>query len=414
MLMSIPVGCPFHKISEDFKPFDLSNPFPFYKKSRDEQPVFYSQELGYYVVTRYDDIKAIFSNWKTYTSENAQSPFKPMAVKAKKLMEDQGMIGLSGLSGRIPPDHTRIRRIVSMAFGLSRFKKLEPRIRALAVEMISQFKDDGHAEIIKQLAYDLPALVIFMLLGVPNEDVQKVKSWAESRLLITWGDLDEDQQLIHAQNMVNYWNYCQNLVVLRKENPSDDLPGDLVKLQAEGHEITDKEIAAVCYSQLFAGHETTTSLIGNGIRELLSHPESWQAICEDNALIPNAIEEILRFSPSIVSWRRKALEDTIVGGVEIPAGSNLLLVMGSANRDETNFPAGDTFDITRTNAKEHLSFGYGIHFCLGSPLAKLEFKTVLEELTRLVPNLRLTQNQDFKFALNTSFRAPVALETEWV
>jgi cytochrome P450 len=412
--MNIPVGCPYHKISEDFSPFDLSNPFPFYKKSRDEQPVFYSQELGYYVVTRYDDIKAIFSNWKTYTSENAQSPFKPMAPKAKKLMEDQGMIGLSGLSGRIPPDHTRIRRIVSMAFGLSRFKKLEPRIRALAIEMISQFKDDGHAEIIKQLAYDLPALVIFMLLGVPNEDVQQVKSWAESRLLITWGDLDEDQQLIHAQNMVNYWNYCQNLVVLRKENPSDDLPGDLVKLQAEGHEITDKEIAAVCYSQLFAGHETTTSLIGNGIRELLSHPESWQAICDDNALIPNAIEEVLRFSPSIVSWRRKALEDTVVGGVEIPAGSNLLLVMGSANRDETNFPEGDTFDIARTNAKEHLSFGFGIHFCLGSPLAKLEFKTVLEELTRLVPNLRLTQNQDFKFALNTSFRAPVALETEWV
>jgi cytochrome P450 len=412
--MNIPVGCPYHKISEDFQPFDLSNPFPFYKKSRDEQPVFYSQELGYYVVTRYDDIKAIFSNWKTYTSENAQSPFKPMAAKAKKLMEDQGMVGLSGLSGRIPPDHTRIRRIVSMAFGLSRFKKLEPRIRALAIEMISQFKDDAHAEIIKQLAYDLPALVIFMLLGVPNEDVQQVKSWAESRLLITWGDLDEDQQLIHAQNMVNYWNYCQNLVVLRKENPSDDLPGDLVKLQAEGHEITDKEIAAVCYSQLFAGHETTTSLMGNGIRELLSHPESWEAICDDNTLIPNAIEEILRFSPSIVSWRRKALEDTVVGDVEIPAGSNLLLVMGSANRDETNFPSGDTFDIARTNAKEHLSFGYGIHFCLGSPLAKLEFKTVLEELTRLVPNLRLTKNQDFKFALNTSFRAPVALETEWV
>jgi cytochrome P450 len=301
-----------------------------------------------------------------------------------------------------------------MAFGLSRFKKLEPRIRALAIEMISQFKDDGHAEIIKQLAYDLPALVIFMLLGVPNEDVQQVKSWAESCLLVTWGDLDEDQQLIHAQNMVNYWNYCQNLVELRQENPSDDLPGDLVKLQAEGHEITDKEIAAICYSQLFAGHETTTSLIGNGIRELLSHPASWQAVCKNNALIPNAIEEILRYSPSIVSWRRKALEDSIVGGVEIPAGSNLLLVMGSANRDETNFPAGDTFDIERTNAKEHLSFGYGIHFCLGSPLAKLEFKTVLEELTRLVPNLRLTQNQNFKFALNTSFRAPVALETEWI
>ncbi len=405
--------CPYHKISEEFKPFDLTNPFPFYKKSRDEQPVFYSQELGYYVVTHYEDIKAVFSNWKTYTSENAQSPFKPIAPKAKKLMEDQGMIGLSGLSGRIPPDHTRIRRIVSMAFNLSRFKKLEPGIRALAIEMIEKFENEGHAEIVKQLAYDLPALVIFMLLGVPNEDVQQVKSWAESRLLITWGDLTEEEQLVHAQNMVRYWEYCQNLVALRKENPTDDLPGDLVRLQAEGHEISDREIAAICYSQLFAGHETTTSLMGNGIRELLLHPESWKAICENPSLIPNAIEEILRFSPSIVSWRRKALEDSEIGGVTIPEGSNLLLVMGSANRDEANFENGETFDIQRPNAKEHLSFGYGIHFCLGSPLAKLEFKIVLEELTRKIPHLTIKENQVFQFALNTSFRAPVALEVEW-
>jgi cytochrome P450 len=405
--------CPYHKISEEFKPFDLTNPFPFYKKSRDEQPVFYSQELGYYVVTRYEDIKAVFSNWKTYTSENAQSPFKPIAPKAKKLMEDQGMIGLSGLSGRIPPDHTRIRRIVSMAFNLSRFKKLEPGIRALAIEMIEKFENEGHAEIVKQLAYDLPALVIFMLLGVPNEDVQQVKSWAESRLLITWGDLTEEEQLVHAQNMVRYWEYCQNLVALRKENPTDDLPGDLVRLQAEGHEISDREIAAICYSQLFAGHETTTSLMGNGLRELLLHPESWKAICENPSLIPNAIEEILRFSPSIVSWRRKALEDSEIGGVTIPAGSNLLLVMGSANRDEANFENGETFDIQRPNAKEHLSFGYGIHFCLGSPLAKLEFKIVLEELTRKIPHLTIKENQVFQFALNTSFRAPVGLEVEW-
>lgn len=405
--------CPYHKISEEFKPFDLNNPFPFYKKSRDERPVFYSQELGYYVVTRYEDIKAVFSNWKTYTSENAQSPFKPIAPKAKKLMEDQGMIGLSGLSGRIPPDHTRIRRIVSMAFNLSRFKKLEPGIRALAIEMIEKFENEGQAEIVKQLAYDLPALVIFMLLGVPKEDVQQVKSWAESRLLITWGDLTEEEQLVHAQNMVRYWEYCQNLVALRKENPTDDLPGDLVRLQAEGHEISDREIAAICYSQLFAGHETTTSLMGNGIRELLLHPDSWKAICENPSLIPNAIEEILRFSPSIVSWRRKALDDSEIGGVTIPAGSNLLLVMGSANRDEANFENGETFDIQRPNAKEHLSFGYGIHFCLGSPLAKLEFKIVLEELTRKIPHLTIKENQVFQFALNTSFRAPVALEVEW-
>lgn len=410
--MQVPSGCPFMS-KEDFNPFDLSNPFPQYKKFRDEKPVFFSEELGYYVVTQYEDVKAIFSNWKTYTSQNAQSPFKPISPKAKALMEEQGLVGLSGLSGRIPPDHTRIRRIVSMAFSLKRIKKLEPRIRELAIKMITNFKDDGEAEIVKQLAYDLPALVIFMLLGVPDEDVDKVKGWAESRLLMTWGNLTDDEQLVHAQNLVNYWKYCENMVTMRKGNPTDDLPGELMNLQEEGHEITDREIAAICYSQLFAGHETTTSLIANGIRELLRHRESWEAICSHPELIPNAVEEVLRYSPSIVSWRRRTLEDSVIGDVKIPANSNLLIVMGSANRDESNFENGEEFDITRENSKEHLSFGFGIHFCLGSPLAKLEFKTVLEELTRLVPNMKLKENQEFKFAENTSFRAPVALQVEW-
>lgn len=406
-------SCPFHQSREAFKPFDLTNPFPFYQQARQEQPVFFSDELGYYVVTRFEDIKAVFTNWKVYTSQNAQSPFRPIAPKAKQLMDEQGMVGLSGLSGRHPPEHTRIRRIVSMAFNVTRFKKLEPRIRALAIETITRFEGDGQAELIRQLAYDLPALVIFMLLGIPPEDVQQVKSWAESRLLMTWGDLTEDEQLLHAQNMVSYWNYCQNLVALRHQTPTDDLPGDLVRLQAQGYEISDREIAAICYSQLFAGHETTTSLIGNGIRELLLHRQSWEAICANPALIPNAIEEVLRYSPSIVSWRRKALEAGEVGGVPIPEGANLLLIMASGNRDEAKFEHGETFDIERTNAKENLSFGYGIHFCIGSPLAKLESKIVLEELSSRLPNLRLTPDQSFQFAPNTSFRAPVALNVEW-
>ncbi|AFK04374.1 cytochrome P450 [Emticicia oligotrophica DSM 17448] len=411
--MNTAIGCPYHKVSESFKPFDLTNPFPFYKQAREEEPIFFSEELGYYVVTRFQDIKEIFGNWKVFTSENAQSPFKPIAPKAKALMEEGGLIGLSGLSGRIPPDHTRIRRIVSMAFNVGRFRKLEPKIRELAINMIEDFAAKGKTNIIKDLAYDLPAYVIFMLLGVPNEEVQQVKSWAESRLLLTWGDLSEDDQLMHAQNMVKYWNYCQGLVAKRKENPTDDLPGDLVRYQAEGYEISDREIAAMCYSALFAGHETTTSLLGNGIRELLIHRKSWESLCTNHEMIPNAVEEVLRYSPSIVSWRRRSTEEATVGGITIPAGSNILLVMGSGNRDEAQFENGEDFDIERKNANQHLSMGSGIHFCLGAPLAKLEAKVVLEELTKRLPSLRLTPEQTFAFAQNTSFRAPVALEVEW-
>lgn len=391
----------------------MSNPFPFYKKAREEAPIFYREDLNYWVVTRHDDVKAIFENWKVFTSQNAQKPVKQIAASAKKILEDSGMLGLSGLSARIPPDHTRIRRIVSQAFGLPRFKKLEPRIRALAIKMIEDFKGEGKVDFIKGLAYDLPAYVIFMLLGVPDEDVAKVKDWAASRLMLTWGDLDEAGQIYHAENLVRYWNYCQNLVKQRHENQTDDLPGDLVGFQKEGEEITDKEIAAICYSQLFAGHETTTSLMGNGVRELLTHRDSWEQLCENEKMIPKAINEILRYNPSIVTWRRKALEATVVGEVEIPKDANVLVIMGSANRDESEFPDGETFDITRKNARKHLSFGFGIHFCLGAALAQLEFKIVLQELTRRIPNLQLTPNQVFEFPDNTSFRAPAGLMLEW-
>ena len=407
-------ACPYHNtVSKEFEPFNLTNPFPFYKKAREEAPIFYREDLDYYVVTKYDDVKAVYSNWKAFTSQNAQKPVKQICAEAKGILEAGGMLGLSGLSARLPPDHTRIRNVVTKGFGLARFKKLEPRIKALVIKTIEAFEKNGKAELIKDLAYDLPAYVIFMLLGVPDTDVDDVKDWASSRLKITWGNLDEEGQIHHAKNMVRYWEYCQNLVQLRHKQPGDDLPSDMVACQKAGEEITDREIAAVCYSQLFAGHETTTSLIGNGIRELLTHRESWEQICANEKLIPKAINEILRYSPSIISWRRRCVETTVVGGVEIPKDSNVLMIMASGNRDTSMFEDGETFDITRKNARKHLSFGFGIHYCIGSALALLEFKLILKELTTRIPNLRLTPNQTYEFASNTSFRAPVALEVEW-
>lgn len=407
-------ACPYHsKLSKEFKPFDLTDPFPVYKKAREEEPIFYSEELGYWVVTRYADIKEIFGNWQVFTSENAQTPPKPVPESVRKIMVEGGIVGLSGLSGRIPPDHTRIRRIVTMAFTPKRLRKLEPDIRALAIEMIEKFEHNNHAELVKELVYDLPAFVIFMLLGVPKEEVAQVKAWAISRMMLTFSETTEEQQIFHANQVVKYWQYCKDMVTRRKEQLGDDFPSDLVRLQQEGYEISDQEIAAMCYNQLFAGHETTTSLMGNGIRELLKYRQNWEKLCANPALIPGAIEEILRFNPSVITWRRRAAEEATVGGVTFPKGANLLLIMGSGNRDESVFPNGETLDIERTNAKEHLSFGSGIHYCLGAPLAKLEFKIVLEELTRRFPKLQLTPNQTFEFAFNTSFRAPIALEVEW-
>jgi cytochrome P450 len=184
-------------------------------------------------------------------------------------------------------------------------------------------------------------------------------------------------------------------------------------LQGEGEQISDDEIAGVMYSVLFAGHETTTNLMSNGLRELLTHRAQWERLVADPTLIYSAVDECLRFAPSVIVWRRLALEDAIVGGVAIPKGSRLLLLMGSANRDSAVFPEGEKFDIGRPNADQHLSFGFGIHNCAGRELARLEFAITLEEMTRRFANLRLKPDQDFDFVKMLSFRIPLGLQIEW-
>jgi cytochrome P450 len=400
-------------LAEAFDPFDLTDPFPLYRRARREAAVFRSSKVDSWVLSRYEDIKSVLNDWRTFSSENTQSPFWPLAEATERILKDGGFEGRSGLSARIPPEHTRMRRIVQGAFGPRRFKAIEPQIRGIVTGALDKVAGTGEGDLVRDFAYDVPAQVIFCLLGVPADETARVKAWSESRALLTWGNLTPEEQVPHAHNMVRYWRYCCDLVARRHAQLADDLPGDLVRLQKEGAEISDHEIASICYSQLFAGHETTTSLIANGLRELLLHPEQWRAVCADPALVPNAIEEILRFTPSIVAWRRRVGGAASVGGVDLPEKANLLLLLGSGNRDEAVFEDPDRFDVTRTNARAHLSMGYGIHHCLGAQLAKLQMAIALEAIPRRLHGLRLKAGQTFSFAPNTSFRTPHALLAEW-
>jgi cytochrome P450 len=398
-----------------YEPFDMNNPFPAYEELRKEQPVMFDDRIGYYVVTRYDDVKSTFENWETFSSENAQAPVRPVGAPARKVMDDGGFTAYSGLSARIPPEHTRIRAVASKAFTPRRYRVMEPLIRdnvnVLIDNMLS--KGDAGGDVLADIAYDLPTITILTLLGVPVSKIPEVKEWATSRAVMTWAELTDEEQIPHAHNMVKYWDYCQHLVANAKVNPGDNLVTDLVELQANGDEISDHEIASILYSLLFAGHETTTTLISNAVRVLLQHRVAYEALVEDPTKIPAAIDEVLRYSPSIVAWRRKAVKDGVIGGVEIPKGSNVLLVMGSANRDENVFDQPDAFDIGRENARSHLAFGYGIHFCLGNMLAKLQARVALEEITKNVPTLRLKPETEISFGENLSFRVPTAVPVEW-
>lgn len=398
-----------------YEPFNMKDPFPAYAELRREEPVMFDERIGYYVVSRYDDVKATFEDWESFSSENAQAPVRPMGAPAKKIMEEGGFTAYSGLSARVPPEHTRLRTVASKAFTPRRYKVLEPAIRENVDIMIDKMLAAGEpGDILSDIANDLPTITILTLFGVPISRIPEIKKWSGSRALMTWAELTDEEQIPHAHNLVEYWNFCQEVVANNKANPGqDNLAADLLKLQAEGNDISDHEIASLLYSMLFAGHETTTTLISNSLRMLLSNPETYQALVEDPEKIPGAIDEVLRMAGSIVAWRRKATRDAEIAGVKIPEGSGVLLLMGSANRDASVFENPDVFDIGRENARNHMSFGYGIHFCLGNLLAKLQGKVALEEITKKIPTLRLMPGADINFIENLSFRVPTSVPVEW-
>jgi cytochrome P450 len=407
-----PAGCPAH---HGYQPFEQTDPFPSYAALRAEEPVMYDERIGYWVVTRYDDIKAVFEDWETFSSENAQAPVRERGPEAKRIMEEGGFTAYSGLSARVPPEHTRIRKVVAKAFTPRRYKKLEPAIRTNVDRLVETMlaRESRTGDLVRDLAYDVPTITILTLIGADVTKIDMFKRWSDSRAAMTWGDLSDEEQVPHAHNLVEYWQECLRLVAEAHETDRDSLVGDLVRMQREGDPITDHEIASICYSMLFAGHETTTTLISNALRVLLGHPDQWQQLVDDPSRIPGAVDEVLRYSPSIVGWRRRAKKTAQVGGVEIPDGANVLLLMGSANRDESRFEEPDVFDITRPNAREHLAFGFGIHYCLGNLLAKLQAKVALEEVAKLAPGLRLAENADIAFGENLSFRAPVSVPVTW-
>jgi len=405
------------RLAERFDPFHepyLADPYPFFAEARAATPVFYSPDLEYWVVTRDHDIRQIFHTPTLFSAANTLAPLQPICPAAGHLLAEGGFRPVPTLANSDPPGHTRVRRLANVAFTPRRVTAMEPFVRELTARFLEERLSSGRADLVRDLAWDLPALVIFRVLGIPDEDVARVKAGAGSRLLLMWGRPTADEQMRLAQGMAAFWRYAEALVASRAAQPRDDFTSDLL-LARDGDvpALTHQEVTTIVYGLLFAGHETTTGLIGNATRRLLSERHAWEEICGDPSRIPNAIEEVLRFDSSVIAWRRQTTQAVEIGGAPVPAHANLLLLLGSANRDPAVFEDPDHFDIHRTNAKEHLSFGHGAHFCLGAPLARLEARVVLEELSARLPSLRLVPGQTLRFQPNTTFRGPLALLVAW-
>ena len=411
--------CPVSQLSAAFDTLDLTNPFPLLKEARAEEPLFYNADIDYWLVTRYEDVKAIFRDHDTFTAANTITPIEPFSDEVKQMLADGNYTPVPVLSNNVPPDHTRIRKHVNKLFLPRRMRHFEPAIRELAQTRISELTTLGEADIVSALTYDFPAHVLFHVLGVPDEDVPQVKAWSDNRVELYYGRPTPQEQIERTKGLVPFWHYVVNLVERKIENADadmagDDLTSDLIRMRAGDDSIlTVNEIASCMITLLVAGHETTTAQLTNGLLHWLIERKQWELLCQQPTQIPQAVEEMMRYDPSVCTWRRSVAQDTVINGIEIPAGANLLLMLNSANRDDAIFPEPDNIDVTRDNLKDHLAFGYGIHYCVGAPLARLEMTVLFEELTRALPSLRLMLEQTFSYTRNISFRGPLRLNVEW-
>jgi cytochrome P450 len=293
-----------------------------------------------------------------------------------------------------PPDHGRMRAIVSKAFTPRRIQALRPRIQVVADELIDAMQVNEEADLIDAFAFPLPIIVICEMLGVPVDDRDLFRAWSAVLLQASDLDLNADKLGLIAKAVLEFEAYARALIEARRASPGEDLVTALIRVEADGDRLDEIELLSMLLLLIVAGHETTVNLIGNGMLALLQHPDALTALQEDASRIPDAIEEMLRYDgPVETSSRRWVSEDMELGGEQLRRGDIVLVSVLAANRDPAKFPDAESFDIQRSGAR-HVAFGHGIHYCLGAPLARLEGQIAVATLLRRLPDLRLAEPAD--------------------
>lgn len=410
-----PKGCP---IEHGFSPFSNTyhaDPYGTLASLRENSPVFYASDLGYLVLTRMDDVSEVLRRPDDFSSENVQWPVHPICDAATEIMAVKDFNPLPVLSNRGDPAHSRIRKHVQAGFSGRRMRVLEPVIRERCQFLVAaMIKAGAPGEFAQSLGHRLPGETIYRLCGFPEIDDAKLFEWSKDRLAFTWGQTDKTKQIAIAESMVAYWKYCVGHVEMRRENPADDLTTELLAARAEDPKaLSLEEISSVLYGLSFAGHEIVSYFLANSLINLLRNRDQWAALCADASKIPRAVEEVLRFDSPQTSWRRLAMVDTAIAGINVPAGTQVFLSLGAANHDPEKFENPENFNTERENPHTHISFGRGSHFCLGNRLATIEAVVLIETLTSQIPSLDLVHEEEIKYIPNFTLRGPAALWLKW-
>jgi len=388
---------PFHPESNsEYADFDFTDPafqadpYPTYAWFRDHDPIAYRQspEGGFYWMTRHEHVVASLRDPRLSAARKLDGMMEPSVPERFRRLGD--LLGHMMLN-KDEPDHMRLRTLVNTAFTPRTVERLRPRVQAIVDELLDAVvaRSERRMDVIAELAVPLPVIVIAELLGVPSEDHDQFKLWSDRIAVVLDGSVRAAGLPAAADSAAELSEYLRGVVVQRRGRPREDLISRMIAARDHEAALSDDELVANCILLMLAGHETTTNLIGNGVRALLCHPEQLQRLREAPQLAAGAVEECLRYDAPVQLTSREPLEDLELFGVKFRRGIEINMIIGSANRDEARFDDPDQLDIGR-DASGHLSFGYGSHFCLGAPLARLEGEIALRRLAERLPGLEKT------------------------
>lgn len=365
------------------------NPYPFYKQLREQDPVHWSELIEAWLLTRYDDVISVLRS-PDFSADRTQANNR----FTQEMMErqDQSLVArATTMLGADPPEHTRLRNLVSKAFAARTVEAMRPHIQDIAVELLDA-ADPKDFDLIRDLATPMPVIVIAEMLGVPAERRADFKHWSDD-IVASLGALSSPDVVERAQAAAqDMAEYFAGVIEERRQNLGDDLISGLIAAEERGDVLSTEEMIATCILLLAAGNETTTNLIGNGMLALARKPDQLQLLTSDFSLIESAVEEFLRYDGTVQSTARVATKPLEIEGRKIEPGQLVMTSLAAANHDPAQFDNPDELDITRQDNR-HVALGFGIHFCLGAPLARIEAQTAFRELLSRWPNPQLVSNE---------------------